>query len=373
MTYTLDASLSRRPLKLKSNRVWRTYTGGKMIEAWQGKVTPEDTSFPEEWVASTVKASNIGREHIHEGWSEVELEDCSQSVTLKELVELDPEAFLGKKHTELYQERLAVLVKVLDASERLTIQVHPDRETAKRFFNSDFGKTEAWLVIGGREINGELPCVYLGFKPGMTKERWKQLFEKQDIPEMLNALHRINVNQGDVFLVNGGVPHAIGAGCFLVEIQEPTDLTLRTERMTPHGLVVPDAACHQNIGFERMLDCFKYESFPLTDTLKRYKKIPRIIKTIGEEREYELIGSDDTDRFGMKQIEVRNRYEKKLEEGFVIAIILQGEGELCFGNHSMRIKQSDQLFIPAGVNETQWLNKGEETLNVVFCYPPSKI
>jgi mannose-6-phosphate isomerase len=363
--------LSGRPLKLKSNRVWRTYTGGQMIEAWQGNSDPKDSTFPEEWVASRVKAFNMGREHLQEGLSELDLEEGASFNTLKEIVELDPIAFLGEGHIAVYKEQLGVLVKVLDASERLTIQVHPSRENARTFFDSDFGKTEAWLILGGREINGEPPSIYLGFKPGMTKARWKDLFERQAINEMLDALHRVTVQKGDVYLVEGGIPHAIGAGCFMIEIQEPTDLTLRTERITPSGLAISDTACHQNIGFERMLDCFKYNSMTLSETLKRYKKTPQLISMVNENLEYQLIGAEDTDCFSMNLIEVHHRYERQAEKGFVIAVVLQGQGELCWNNETLQIDQADQLFIPAGVKETQWQNRGQGALQVVLCYPPT--
>ncbi|MCR2802690.1 type I phosphomannose isomerase catalytic subunit [Paenibacillus soyae] len=363
---------SRRPLKLKSNRVWRTYTGGKLIEGWQGKPDAIDTAFPEEWVASAVKAKNAGREHIAEGWSLVEPEEPGQApVTLKELVESDPAAFLGPNHVKRYKEQMAVLVKVLDAGERLTIQVHPSRKTARELFASEFGKTEAWYVLGGRVIDGEEPCIYLGFKPGMTKERWRELFESQAIPEMLDALHRIPVKKGDVYLVEGGVPHAIGAGCFLIEIQEPTDLTLRTERVTPSGLQVPDSACHQGVGFEAMLDCFRYEPLNLADTLARYKKEPKVVRLTQGGRETVLIGAADTDRFAMRLLEMNGPYAKRQDGSFSIAIVVQGSGELYWGEERMSVRQGDQLFLPAGVEAVTWVNADKHAdLKVVVCYPP---
>jgi mannose-6-phosphate isomerase len=93
------------------------------------------------------------------------------------------------------------------------------------------------------------------------------MFEAQQIPEMINPLHRIPLKQGDVYLVEGGIPHAIGKGCFLIEVQEPTDLTLRTERITPRGHSVPDLACHQSRGFDQMLDCFHYEGLTYEETM----------------------------------------------------------------------------------------------------------
>jgi len=224
-----------KPIKLATSRAWRTYLGGSMISKLHG-VPGEDDHFPEEWLMSVVAARNSGREHIVEGISRVE----ATGQTLAELIDASPSELLGVHHTDKYGKSLGVLVKLLDAAERLTLQVHPTRECAKKLFDSEFGKAECWHIIGEREIKGEKPCIYIGFKEGITREHWKHCFDEQDIPAMLDCLHRIEVKTGDTFIIRGGVPHGIGAGCFLVEIQEPTDYTVRTERITPSGLAVAD-------------------------------------------------------------------------------------------------------------------------------------
>ena len=93
---------------------------------------------------------------------------------------------------------------------------------------------------------------------------------------MLSCLHKVPVKKGDTFIIRGGVPHGIGAGCFLVEIQEPTDYTIRTERVTPSGLPVADAMCHQGLGFEKMFDCFDYQGYSLAELQKKYNRKARI-------------------------------------------------------------------------------------------------
>lgn len=357
------------PLRLQNNRVWRTYSGGHYLESWQGREGPEDGSFPEEWIASTVQARNVGREHIMEGLSLIESEDQSL-ISLKERIENDPERYLGIKHTSVYGPQTAVLVKALDAGERLTIQVHPDRQFAKEVFQSNFGKTEAWYVIGGREIEGEKPSVLLGFKPGITMAYWQDVFERQDIPAMIDCLHRVKVEAGDIFLVEGGVPHAIGIGCFLIEIQEPTDYTLRVERMTPRGNIVPDLACHLGIGFERMLDAFHYETMSMEEMLTRWKKQPRLLNETEGGKQFSLISYEDTDRFTMSRIEVNGRYHTYRTGTFVIAVILSGTGMMHYSGQSFTICQSNQWFIPADVTELIWERTSEQLLEVILCYPP---
>ncbi len=243
------------PVRLAPAQAWRTYRGGKLIAALHG-VEAEDSHFPEEWLLSTVVARNPGREGIVEGLSTLE----ETGVAFRDYLKKDPEGLLGRGRMET-----GVLMKLLDAAERLAVQVHPSREDAMRYFHSPFGKAECWHILGGRDIDGRKPCIYFGFQKDVTREKWTELFFRQDIQGMLDCLHRIEVRAGETYLIRGGVPHAIGAGCFLAEIQEPTDLTLRTERVGPNGAMLPDQSCHQGIGFEKMLDCFDYDGCDLDD------------------------------------------------------------------------------------------------------------
>ena len=319
-----------RPVKLKRAGAWRTYTGGSLIDKLHGKENTPDTNFPEEWIMSTVAARNSGREHIVEGLSMVEGTETS----LAQLIDENPEEILGKKHYAKYSNKLGVLVKLIDSAERLTIQVHPTREKARELFDSQFGKTECWHILGGREVNGEKPCIYFGFKEGITREHWKDVFDRQDIPEMLDCLHRFEVKPGDTFLIEGGIPHAIGAGCFLVEIQEPTDYTVRTERVTPAGLRVADFMCHQGLGFDRMFDCFDYSSYSREDVLKRWYKQP-LGKT--------LIGYEDTQMFRLELVQMTTSEQIEADGTFSGIYILEGEGFV----DGIPVKPGAQFFIPA--------------------------
>jgi mannose-6-phosphate isomerase len=132
-----------------------------MIDCWQNKKKQIDNNFPEEWVASIVRARNSEREHMeNEGLSMV-YTDNGNTMPLIEIIESNPVKCLGKKHYEKFGTSTAVLVKFLDAAERLTIQVHPDQSAAWDYFNSTFGKTEAWYILGGRKVNGEPPYILL--------------------------------------------------------------------------------------------------------------------------------------------------------------------------------------------------------------------
>ena len=319
-----------QPLRLSRAGAWRTYIGGSMIEALHGNHNAPDTNFPEEWIMSTVRARNDGREDIVEGISFVSGTD----LTLRDVINENPEAALGKQHVEHFGNTLGVLVKIIDSAERLTIQVHPTKEKAKELFDSEYGKTECWHILGGREINGEKPCIYFGFKEGITREYWRDVFDRQDIPAMLGCLHKFEVKKGDTFLIEGGMPHAIGAGCFLIEVQEPTDYTIRTERVTPKGLQVTDFMCHQGLGFDKMFDCFTYDGFSKSEVRERWG-----IKRKGKS----VISYDNTPMFQLDIIDIDGAETLKSNEVFSGIYVLEGEGEL----NGERIKPGSQYFIPA--------------------------
>lgn len=329
-------------IKLTSERVWRTYTGGSMIDKLHGIEFSSDTHFPEEWIMSTTSARNPGREHITgEGLSR----DATTQKSLKELINENPAGMLGQMHFNKFKTDTGVLVKIIDSSERLSIQVHPDKASAKKLFNSNYGKTECWHILGGRTVNGSAPCIYLGFKEGITRERWKDIFTKQDIPLMLDCLHKIQVKPKDTFLIPGGVPHAIGSGCFLIEIQEPTDYTVRTELTTTSGFKISDEMCHQGIGFEKMFDCFIYDGKSLEKTIKSYKVSPSYLNGITH-----IVGYNNTPCFKMDLIDVYSRFEAPAEKTFKGLYVIEGEGYMEYSGKSIKIRQSDQFFIPAGTN-----------------------
>ena len=362
--------LSEQPLQLTSTRVWRTYSGGKVLEEWQGRPDPRDGDRPEEWIASVTKARNNRSDGpANEGLSQVSLAGEATAL-LKELIDAEPEAFLGAAHVRKYGTNTAVLVKALDSRSRLAIQVHPDRAFARDVFHSAFGKTEAWYVLGGRAIDGEPPYLLFGFKPGVTREQWKELFDKQDIPGMVDCLHRIPLVPGETLLIEGGVPHAIGSGCFLLEIQEPTDYTIRVERTTPEGKPIADELCHQGLGFEKIFDCFHYEALTLEETLARYRIPPLPLQEGVGYSVSQLIGTENTDKFRLQRLRVATSFDCRSDDQFSILVVIAGSGRIRFRDRSMALSQSQTCFLPAGLATFRIEGDPDHPLELVRCFPP---
>ena len=357
--------LAHIPLKQVNNRVWRTYGGGALIDKWKRDSPEKDGNMPEEWIMSTITARGKGRPE-EEGLSFVETPYGLKS--LKELVESNKELYLGKKIAEKFGTT-GVLIKMLDSNERLTIQVHPDKAYAQKMLNSNFGKTESWYVLNNREINEEKSVVYMGFKKEVTKELWRQYFLNQDIESMLNCLHKIEVKPGDAFMIYGGVPHAIGSGCFLMEVQEPTDYTMRVEKVTPKGLKISDELIHQGLGEEMMLECFHYDFYSYEEAISKWKINPQVIDNSETYNLKSIFNEIHTNCFGLRELDLDGDYTIKGNGGFYVAVIYSGEGEIFCNGETFDFKQGDEIFLSAAIDEVTF--KSDVKSRILLCYPPN--
>ncbi|MBQ3866047.1 MAG: class I mannose-6-phosphate isomerase [Clostridia bacterium] len=347
-----------RPVRLIPSRAWRTYRGGALIDRLHGKEAP-DGHFPEEWLLSVVQARNPGREGVVEGPSRV----AGTELFLSDLIRLSPAAVLGEAHLKKCGPVPGVLVKFLDAAERLTVQVHPTRETALRLFGSPFGKTECWHILSVRQ-GGEEPAVYAGFQKGVTRALWEDLFRRQDTAGMLAALHRFPVKPGDTVLIRGGVPHAIGAGCFLAEIQEPTDYTVRVERTTPSGLAVADEACHQGLGFEKMFEVFEYGGAD-RETARAACMVPPVTERGEGFTRLRAVGKPATALFALERTEV---FAPAFFPGGVFSglAILSGAGRIA----GERVSPGSHFLLPAACPGFTAEPEGEDPLVFLRFFGP---
>jgi len=355
------------PLKLEKNRVWRTYKGGKALGEWLGEEEPEDSYYPEEWISSTVKALNPNNTiNKSEGYCSFKIAG-NKKEKLIDFIKSNPKLTLGESHLNRFGKDSAVLMKLLDAAERLTIQVHPSKEKAKTLFQSPFGKTEAWYIMEGRDIEGEPPHIFVGFKTGITKKLIIELFENQDIEKMLSLMNKIYVKPGEVYLIPGGLVHAIGKGCFMMEIQEATDYTIRLERTNADGINIDDMLVHQGLGFEKMFECIDMDSFSDESYLNKIKLIDEEFTLEGNKT---LISYKDTECFALKKYNIfKDKLLLKNDETFSTLIITAGKGVLKWNNKSIKLYKGDKIFLPYICDNIEVLAY-KESLSFLRCYPP---
>ncbi|MBQ7046230.1 MAG: class I mannose-6-phosphate isomerase [Oscillospiraceae bacterium] len=353
---------NKKMLKLSENRVWRIYLGGKLLDEFRFCESGTDGYFPEDWIASVVCANNPDREDKPENEG---LTKTESGEYLRDYISADPQAALGKAHVEELGNNFGVLTKFLDSAERLPIQVHPDKLAAKSLFDSDYGKTEAWYILGGREINGEEPYILLGFKEDVSKEKLKGLFDKQDISGMADLMHKIPVKVGDTFLIEGGTPHAIGPGCFLLEIQEPTDYTISLEKCNTLGEKLPDFLCHQGLGFDKMFDCFHYIKRSSTEILDAFKLKSKVLYETQECSYTQIISYDRTPCFSLNRYDVKSQCELPVSNRARALVIVDGEGKI----DGIDVKRGESLFVPADCQETEVVPLNG-VLTFLECLPP---
>jgi mannose-6-phosphate isomerase len=238
------------PRRVTPTRVYRFYRGGLLIDRMRGE--PEaDTDLPEDWVGSVTSASNPGRDEPLAGLSRLD-----DGTLLRDAIAADPAGWLG---AAAGRGTPGVLVKLLDAAERLPVHFHPDRAFASARLGSEFGKTETWIVLATRRDSGE---VWLGMRERVDPATYRRWIDEQDRDRMLDALNRIPVSAGDIVFVPAGTPHAIGAGVLLAELQEPTDFSIVCEW---EGFPIAPEDSHLGLGWDVAIEALRLE--PVTPAL----------------------------------------------------------------------------------------------------------
>lgn len=333
-----------KPLFFKKNRVRRIYTGGSQFASFFGDDSTEGF-YPEEWVCSYVKALNEGSDIPDEGISVTE-----DGEKFDELLKNHTTEMLGEGRTEL-----GILTKILDSSIRLPVQCHPDKEFSRKHFNSEYGKTESWIILGA----GEDACIYFGFNKRYTKEEFRAAFDK-DESILVSMLNKIPVKPGDVFLIPGKAIHAIGKNCLLLEVQEPTDFTIQPENKCG-DYVLSDNEKYLGLDPDIAFDCFDMELDSLEKTLKAAKCEP--VKEGHIER---LITHEKTPCFAV------NRYNVKKEKVSLPApsvyVVTDGNGKIICDDFVRDVKKGDYFFAPA-VIDGKLFAKGE--MQIIQCDLPT--
>jgi mannose-6-phosphate isomerase len=340
---------------LSPNRVWRTYHGGHTLDLLEGKLVPRDSHFAEDWIASTTVAVNKGREEFNgEGYSNVKIN--GGIYLLKELMEQYPLEILGENHYKKYGANSQFLLKLLDSSMRLHIQAHPTIPFAQKHLNSDSGKTEAYVILGIRkEIS--YPYIYLGFQHPPSKDDFNNSVLKQDSDSILSCFEKINVKTGDVFIVPGGLPHAIGEGVFMIEIMEPTDFVVRLE-FERGGYLLPEESRFMGRGIDFAMEMIDFRQLSVDQVRQQYFCEPVLIYKESNYEEFILIGSRQTSCFSVNRLNIRGHFTRK-SDNFHVGIVTAGVGIIQAGTESVNVKMGDKFLVPYKTKEVSYATAGE--------------
>lgn len=257
--------------------------------------------------------------------------------TLKDVLENEGREYLGTNCKKF--DFFPILIKLIDAKDNLSLQVHPSDEYALKYENQ-YGKTEAWYIIDcdeGAEI------IY-GLKEDLTKEELKESIENNTI---LDKVNRVKVKKGDLFFIESGTIHAICKGILLAEVQQNSNVTYR----------VYDYGRLQN-GKPRELHIEK-----AVDVIN-LKAVDANGKPFGEEEVYEGYSKtllSKCDLFTFSRIEVKESVKITADEtSFVSLVALDGNGVIMHGDTAVTLYKGESVFIPATFGEVELL--GEVTV-----------
>lgn len=192
-------------IPLRFHPVYQPYIwGGDKLRSHVGRMDTPSGIVAESWEISD-----------REDGMSVVSEGPLAGKTLRELIEADSEGMLGSSASGGV---FPLLIKVLDAAQTLSVQVHPNDETAAKFGGE--AKTETWYILEAEPD----ACVYCGVAPGVTAKKFRKAIKENQLEPLLK---KIPVQAGDAIFVPGGRVHAIASGCLLLEVQQNSNTTYR--------------------------------------------------------------------------------------------------------------------------------------------------
>jgi mannose-6-phosphate isomerase len=327
--------MTAHPQLLPPNVVPHWYAGGPALAAWRG-IPPVGEASPEEWIGATVARfgePDRGPARLSDG------------ALLRDVIARDPVGWLGRDDGA--PGDTGVLVKLLDAGQRLPVHVHPNRDFACKHLGCPYGKTEAWYVLRA----GADATVWVGWREEVDPERLSAMVEAQDTEGMLASMHRIRVRPGDGVLVPGGTPHAVGPGILLVEAQEPTDQSILLERV---NTTASDDEVFLGLDRELALSAVETSALDDVDDLRRH---------IGDDTDglRSVLPDAAADYFRM---DVLTR-AGEVPAGFAVAVVLDGTGTVRSEAGSLAVSAGDTAVVPSAAGD--WHVSGD--VRVLVCRP----
>ena len=318
------------PMKLQASLkdyLW----GGTRLKEEYGKETNLD-KVAESWELS-----------CHEAGQSVIVNGEAAGQTLSDWLAGQDRSVLGKNAERF--EKFPLLIKLIDAKGDLSVQVHPDNEYALRV-EGEPGKTEMWYIV---DCEPGASLLY-GFKEQISREEFKRRIADNSL---LDVCNRVPVHKGDVFFIDSGTLHAIGAGILLCEIQQSSNTTYR---IYDYGRMGTDGQPRE-LHVAKALDVTKLER-PVRDTK------PQAKLDIFACAEVELLAS--CEYFTTYHINLNGMCHLKAgENSFQCITVLAGSMELATAGGRVSIKNGESVFLPAGLGRYQLIGHGECILSEI--------
>lgn len=290
-----------------------TIWGGEKIAPFK-HIETQQSCIGESWEISGVS----GSESIVAGGP-----DDGKSLT--ELVKEHGSRLLGKKVAATYGQEFPLLIKFIDACQDLSVQVHPDDELAAKRHDGSRGKTEMWYVVdaapGAKLLSG--------FSRSVSRDEYQKAVDENEIAEILSESE---VKPGDVFFLPAGRVHAIGAGCFVAEIQETSDITYRIYDYDRRDADGNPRELHTELAKDAI--DFSVES----DYRTHYEALP--------DRPVELV---ECRHFTTSLYDLGKAIDipVAVNDSFLILMCLEGEAEVKDSDSELLLRRGESILIPA--------------------------
>ena len=333
------------PIVLPVNQFDHFYRGGDRIGALRHG--PGGPRRPEEWIGSATARF---------GQAPAGLTVLPDGKYLAEEISADPNAWLGPDHVDRYGTSTELLVKLLDLDQRLPVHLHPTRDFSRTHLGLAHGKTEAWYVLDAPEG----ARVGVGFAERMSMDRMRSWVMDRDSEALLSALRTREVRPGDAMLVPAGLPHTVQQGVFVLELQEPTDLSILLEW---EGFAVDGFKDgHLDLGFDTALQAVD------TSVVSDSDLDALVVKRDDIEAQglITALPAAADPYFRLHRLAPGGATEN-VDAGFAIVIATDGRGVLTMGDHGLEIALGDALLIPYVAGP--WSLTGDVVAMV--CRPPA--
>jgi mannose-6-phosphate isomerase len=329
------------PVLLPPNPVQHFYRGGDRIAALRG-IVPETDHQPEEWLAATVSRF---------GDPVTGLAVTADGAFLRDLVAAEPAAWVGPEIGRDASD-VGILVKLLDARQRLPVHVHPQRGFAAAHLDCPYGKTEAWYVL-----DTEADCaVYVGWNQTIDRDELDRRRDGQDSEWMLAHMNRVVVREGMGVLVPAGTAHAIDGGIFVAEVQEPTDFSILLEWSVTTS---SREESHLDLGFDAVMPAVSTEH--LTEV-----QLAALISVEGTRSASptfrSLLPAAADPYFRLSDAAAQGDRTDARTAGFAVVLVTGGEGALVGEADSVAVDAGQVLAVPRDFGD--WHVEGDAAVLV---------
>lgn len=281
--------------------------------------------------------SDAPKGNIGEAWLLSGLEDDLTEVSngflqencVNELTEVYMGEMVGDKVYDKFGYEFPLLIKMIAAKERLSVQVHPNDELAAKRHNA-YGKSELWYVVDAVED----AVLYLGFKKGTTRESYLTALANKEIETLLNT---VKVKKGEIYYIPAGTVHSIGAGVTIIEVQQTSDITYRIydwERKDEDGNP-------RELHTELALDALNFDAETPKNLAKKSKP--------GEEL---TITANPYFTVAMMEVDSVMSLDYGARDSFTALICVEGKGEIEYDIDGIEpIDNGELILLPAELEE----------------------